>query len=263
MVASNITVTPADTGLVTAEVVRAARLSPHFVRLTLGGDELVGWRHVGFDQWFRLAVPTNERTRFDNLSHSFDTAAYLRYLMLPKATRPVIRNYTVREFRGEVRELDIDFVVHGDRGVAGPWAESLPVGAPVALIDQGCGYRPVASAEQVLLVGDESAVPAVVGILRDLPREARGDAVIEVPDLDDRQPVEAPAGVEVHWIVRAHGADAGSAALGRVRELEPDTSTDVFAAGESKLATGVRRYLVNERGVPKGNVDFCGYWRHR
>ncbi|WP_395244058.1 siderophore-interacting protein [Agromyces sp. MMS24-K17] len=263
MVASNITVTPADTGLVTAEVVRAERISPHFVRLTLGGEEFAGWRHVGFDQWFRLAVPTNDHNRFDTLPDSFDTAAYLRYLMLPKATRPVIRNYTVREFRPEVRELDIDFVVHGDAGVAGPWAESLPVGAPVALIDQGCGYRPVATAERVLLVGDESALPAVVGILRDLPREARGHAVIEVPDLDDRQPVDAPAGVEVHWIARGHGAHAGAAALERVRELGADASTDAFAAGESKLATGVRRHLVNERGVPKANVDFCGYWRHR
>ncbi|QEO13786.1 siderophore-interacting protein [Agromyces intestinalis] len=262
MASSNIAITHAETGLVTADVVRAERISPHFVRLTISGDQLAGWRHVGFDQWFRLAVPTSDHTRFDNLSETYDTAGYLKYLMLPKSTRPVIRNYTVREFRRETRELDIDFVVHGDAGVAGPWAESLPVGATVALIDQGCGYRPVADADRVLLVGDESALPAIAGILRDLPRDARGHAVIEVPDLDDRRPVEAPDGVEVHWVDRGSSAHAGAAALARVHELELDASLDAFAAGESKLATGVRRHLVNTVGVAKPNIDFCGYWRH-
>src|SRR5262245_14443849 len=102
---SNIVVTHAETGVVTAEVVHAIRLSPNFVRLTLAGDELREWRHLGFDQWFRLAVPTSGDTRFDNLADTFDTAGYLRYLTLPRATRPVIRNYTVREFRADDLEL--------------------------------------------------------------------------------------------------------------------------------------------------------------
>ncbi|WP_235507586.1 siderophore-interacting protein [Agromyces sp. Root1464] len=261
MAISNIEITHATTGVVEVEVARATRISPHFVRLTVAGDELAGWRHLGFDQWFRLAVPVADDTRFDNLSGTYDMAGYLRYLTLPRSTRPVIRNYTVREFRSDALELDIDFVVHGDGGIAGPWAESLPVGSSVALIDQGCGYQPV-EAERTLLVGDESAMPAVLGILRDLPRDARGDALIELADIDDRQHVEAPDGVDVHWIVRRPGEVPGAAALGHLRQL-PDFGGSVyaFAAGESKLATGARRHLVGERGVPKGNVTFCGYWR--
>lgn len=258
---SNLVVTHAETGLVNAEVVGAVPVSPHFVRLTLAGDDLAGWRHLGFDQWFRLAVPTSDDTRFDNLADTYDMAGYLRFLMLPKATRPVIRNYTVREFRPDDLELDVDFVVHGDAGVAGPWARSLPLGASVALIDQGCGFRQV-DADQVLLVGDESALPAVVGILRDLPRDAQGHALIELPDVDDRQPVRAPDGVDVHWIVRQPGAPAGAAALDHLRELPAfEGSVNAFAAGESKLATGARRHLVNDRAVPKSDVTFCGYWR--
>ncbi|RZS68226.1 NADPH-dependent ferric siderophore reductase [Agromyces ramosus] len=258
---SNLVVTHAETGLVNADVVEAVRISPHFVRLTLAGDDLADWRHLGFDQWFRLAVPTSDDTRFDNLADTYDMAGYLRFLMLPKATRPVIRNYTVREFRPDDLELDVDFVVHGDAGVAGPWAQGLPIGASVALIDQGCGYRQL-DADDVLLVGDESALPAVVGILRDLPRDARGHALIELPDLDDRQPVDAPDGVDVHWIVREPGGPVGVAALDHLRELPPFAgSVNAFAAGESKLATGARRHLVNDRAVPKANVTFCGYWR--
>jgi len=260
---SNIAVTHASTGLVEAEVIRAERISPHFVRLTVAGDQLADWRHLGFDQWFRLAVPTAGDTRFDNLADTYDMAGYLRYLTLPKATRPVIRNYTVREFRPELGELDIDFVVHGDDGVAGPWANGLPVGSHVALIDQGCGFQPVES-DWTLLVGDESALPAVLGILRDLPRDARGHAIVEIPDADDFQHVDAPAGFDVHWVIRRPGAPAGRGALAHLRELPfPDGSVYAFAAGESKLATGARRHLVNERGVPKHNVSFCGYWRAR
>lgn len=261
MASSNIVVTHSERGVIHAEVTQARRISPHFVRLTLSGDELADWRHLGFDQWFRLAVPTNEHTRFDNLSDTFDMSGYLKYLTLPKATRPVIRSYTVREYRAADRELDVDFVVHGDDGVAGPWAESLPIGQPVGLIDQGCGFRQV-EADTVVLVGDESALPAVLGILRDLPRDTRGHALVEVPDLADRQPVDAPDGMEVHWIVRAAADAPGRLALEHLRELPAfDGSVSAFAAGESKLATGARRHLVNERGVPKGNVAFCGYWR--
>jgi NADPH-dependent ferric siderophore reductase len=259
--ASNIAITHADTGVVHAEVVDAVRISPHFVRLTLTGDEFAGWRHLGFDQWFRLAVPTSDQTRFDNLSETYDTAGYLKYLLLPRATRPVIRNYTVRQFRPESLELDIDFVVHGDDGVAGPWAGSLPLGASVALIDQGCGYRAI-DADSTLLIGDESALPAVAGILRDMPRESRGHALIELPDIDDRQEVDAPEGMSVHWIVRRPEMPIGKTALEHLRELPfPDGTVNAFAAGESTLATGARRHLVNDRRVPKANITFCGYWR--
>ncbi|MFB9643113.1 SIP domain-containing protein [Agromyces lapidis] len=53
-----------------------------------------------------------------------------------------------------------------------------------------------------------------------------------------------------------------SESLDRLRALAlPDASVYAFAVGESKLATGARRLLVDERGVPKRNVTFCGYWR--
>lgn len=188
MGASNIAVSHADNGVVLADVVDATRISPHFVRLTLGGDELGRWRHLGYDQWFRLAIPTSAQTRFDNLSERFGMGGYLKYLTLPKSTRPVIRNYTVRRWHPERHQLEVDFVTHGDHGVAGPWAAGLPVGDTVGLIDQGCGFRAERGTDEVLVVGDDSALPAVLGILRDLPpggarhrhhrgRRSRGSAI--------------------------------------------------------------------------------------
>jgi NADPH-dependent ferric siderophore reductase len=258
---SNIAVTHAPSGLVHAFVARTERVTPHMVRVTLTGDDLGRFEHRGFDQWFRLAVPVDDHARFDNLPSRFATGGYLRYLTLPKATRPVIRSYTVRAFRPEVRELDVDFVCHGSVGVAGPWAQEVEPGTEVAFIDQGCGWAPVPS-DWTLLVADESGLPAVAGILRDMPRDAVGHAVVELPDADDAQEVDAPAGMTVHWLPRGAADRVGDRALTHLREmLWPDGVPYAFAVGESRLATGARRFLVAERAVPKTHVTFCGYWK--
>lgn len=262
---SNIAVVHAPSGLVRTSVVRRELVTPHMVRVTFGGGDLERFEFQGFDQWFRLAVPTHDGgDRFDNLPERFGIGGYLKYLTLPSDTRPAIRNYTARQFRPEVAELDVDFVVHGDEGVAGPWAAGVEPGsdrAEVAFIDQGCGWKPVPH-DEVLLVGDESGLPAVAGILRDLPRDAVGHAIIELFDAADRQPTDAPAGVQVQWVVRDPAANPGTVALPLLRELTfPTDRTYAFAVGESAVATGVRRHLVAERGVPKQNVTFCGYWK--
>ncbi|GAA2238992.1 siderophore-interacting protein [Herbiconiux moechotypicola] len=258
---SNITVTHAESGLVTAEVLRTERVTPHMVRVTLGGGGLDRFEFKGFDQWFRLAVPVDDTTRFDNLPDRYGMAGWLKYLTLPKGTRPVIRNYTVRAYRSDPAELDIDFVVHGTSGVAAPWAAAAKAGDEIAFIDQGCGWKPVPSDWQ-LLVADETGLPAVAGILRDLPRDARGHAIIELFDFADQQELGAPEGFTVHWLLRDEGSAPGSAALPALAALEFEAgSVYAFTVGESALATGARRHLVSERGVPKSNVTFCGYWK--
>ncbi len=259
---SNIVVSHASSGLVLASVVRSALISPHFVRVTLGGSDLSRFSPLGFDQWMRLALPVSASTRFDNLAPTFGMTGFLRYLTLPRGTRPVIRNYTVRSFRPDPLELDVDFVVHGTEGVAGPWAASVEAGSRVAFIDQGCGWRPV-PASSYLLVADESGLPAVAGVLRDLPRSAVGTALVELFDLADRQEVSAPPGVTVRWLERPVRSAPGSVALAALAELPlplPDAPPYCFAVGEQALATGARRHLV-ARGVPKTHVTFSGYWR--
>ncbi|WP_028245177.1 siderophore-interacting protein [Pseudoclavibacter soli] len=265
---SNTSITNAESGLVHAEVVRRELVTPHMVRVTLSGDDLRRFVFTGFDQWFRLAIPVrDDGSSLADLPDSFGIGGYLRYLRLPKQTRPVIRNYTVRSFRpatdaAALPELDIDFVVHGDQGIAGPWAAAAKPGDAVALIDQGHGWPDQRPADWVLLVADESGLPAVAGILRDLPRDAVGHAFIEVLDERDRQPTGAPRGVQVHWLARSGGEAPGSLALPAVQQLSfLPGRVSAFAVGEQALAAGVRRHLVRERDVPKGDVTFSGYWR--
>lgn len=264
---SNISITTAESGLIHAEVVRRELVTPHMVRVTLGGDDLHRFVFTGFDQWFRLAIPVrDDGSSLADLPDTFGIGGYLRYLRLPKQTRPVIRSYTVRAFRpaaeGCGAELDIDFVVHGDQGIAGPWAAAAAPGDPVAFIDQGHGWPDRRPGDWVLLVGDESGLPAVAGILRDLPLNAVGHAFIEVLDESDRQPTGAPHGVQVHWLARSGGEAPGALALPAVQRLSfPAGRVSAFAVGEQALAAGVRRHLVRERGVAKGDVTFSGYWR--
>ncbi len=114
-------------------------------------------------------------------------------------------------------------------------------------------------------------MPAVAGICESLPDDARGLAVVEVPEAADVQEFRVPAGVELRWLrgtvpgPRAATPDLlpGRLALDAVRSADlPGGPVYAYAVGESGLATGVRRHLVNDRGVPKAHVDFVGYWRH-
>lgn len=272
-----------DPHVVMAEVVNTKRITPHMMRVTLGGEGLTQFTPAGYDQWFRLFLP---RPGQDVLRLPTRTSAlwYAEYLTTPKARRPWVRNYTVRAARPDLNEIDVDFVLHGAEddgadaadahGPGAGFALAAERGMHVGLLDQGIGFDAERPCDRVLLVADESGLPAVAGICESLPAHARGVAVVEVPTADDQQDVRTPAGVELRWVVRSAvdpHAVPGQAALSALRDLDlgaglgPDPAAwglYAFVAGESSLATGARRHLVGERGVPRSDVDFVGYWRH-
>jgi len=246
------------------EVVRREQVTPHMVRLTVAGDDLADFPDHGYDHWFRMFLPKHDADQaLKKLPERVDMIGWLKFMRVPEATRPVMRNYTVRQFRKGDRELDIDFVVHGDEGVAAPWARSAQPGERLAIIDQGTGFELDPAIRSHLLVGDETALPAILGILRDLPRDHRGTAYIELPDAADEQPHHAPAGFDVRWLVREPGDTPGALALREVQQqwTPPTEPFDAYLVGEQALATGLRRHLVSEHKVPKNRVTFVGYWR--
>lgn len=251
-----------ERGLYRAQVTATQRLSPHLVRITLGGGDVAAFPRHGYDQWVRLFFPHPERgdADYSKLPDTFGVGGYVKYLTQASGNRPAVRSYTIREHRGD--EVDIDFVVHGDLGLAGPWAAKASVGEQVAFIDQGCGFDLSADTDEHILVGDESAMPAILGILRDLPESSRGVALIEVPDIADAQDVTAPEGVQLRWIVRRDSARPGETVLGVLREVTPERpeSCSAFVVGEQRLVAEGRRHLV-AAGVPKTRIGFTGFWR--
>jgi len=258
-------VKPDVSELITLHVVRSERISPSFQRVTLGGGDVERFRPMGYDQWFRLFIPVPGGS-LARLPDKLNTIAYLRYLTIAKTSRPVLRNYTVGAYRADGPQLDVDFVIHGspDHGDAGPaatWAQRCAAGDPVAILDEGIMFNPPPPVDRVRLVADESALPAVAGVLGSLPTAATGHAVIEVPTDDDRRDLRAPAGVEVTWVVRRdHAALPGRAALAAAEALRPTETFHGWVAGEQGLVTAVRRHWI-ATGVPKSSIMFCGYWK--
>ncbi|MDV6263578.1 siderophore-interacting protein [Rhodococcoides yunnanense] len=256
-------------------VLETDRLSPSFIRVTFGGDSLSNFRFMGYDHWFRLFLPQPGQDE-PRIPSATSMLWYAQYLAFSKDTRPVVRNYTISRYRapgqgkhGDGPELDVDFVVHGSGGTGGgsgpasAWAQKAAPGDRVAIFDEGRIYTVDGRSSWQLLVGDESAAPAVLGILRSLPEDVRVKAFIEVPTEADIAKQDMRAGVEIEWIVRPHHlAKSGEAALAAVQKAElPDGDPVVYVAGEQGLATGLRRYLVNERSVPKSQICFTGYWK--
>ncbi|GAB3920524.1 siderophore-interacting protein [Microlunatus endophyticus] len=251
-------------GLYAAEVARSERITPHMVRVTFTGKDLERLPRRGFDQWFRLFLPhSGGRTDFAAVPDRLGVASYVKYLTSKSSTRPPFRNYTARELRPETAELDVDFVVHGDQGIAGPWAQQARSGEQVMLLDQGRGFDPLGDATEFLLVGDESALPAIAGILRDLPRDTTGLAIIEIPETADRQILDAPAGFEISWLPRDHpGNHPGRLAIEAATTYRPTDpgGLQAYLAGEQSLVAQTRRSLVGA-GIPKTRITFTGYWR--
>lgn len=218
-------------------MISSERLSPSLVRVRFGGP--------GFAE-FQDRPETDKYVK-------------LQFTTPPPESHPVTRTYTVRRVDAASQALDIDFVVHGDEGLAAPWAAAARPGALLSLSGPGGGYRPNPDAAWHLFAGDLSAVPAIAAGLEALPADAVGTAIIETDSEEAILELAAPTGVEVRWIVDpAHDTELLADA---VRALPwRDGHVDVFAHGERESMKALRRVFFDERGLERGQVSLSGYW---
>ncbi|UOE44573.1 siderophore-interacting protein [Agromyces larvae] len=282
---------------------RAERIAPSFVRVTFTGDELGLFGTAGLDQRVKVVLPLpDDLVATGDGFASFPTGDdwYTRWRELPEARRNTFRTYTVRAVRPAEREVDVDFVLHGETGPASRWVSRAQPGDEAVLIGPderstgralGIDWRP-GEVETVLMAGDETAAPAICAILEALPRDARGCAFIEVPSEGDVLDVDAPDGVSVRWLPRGEHAAHGDrlvpavrdgaarimSAPGEVVDLDDvdvdaellwdvpegrslDGGVYAWVAGEASVVKSIRRYLVSEAGLDRRRVAFMGYWR--
>lgn len=257
---------PTDPRMFTAEVIRTERVSPSFQRVTLASADLVGFDWQGLDHWFRLFFPLQPGTEL-TLPEVKGRQWWKAYLAIPEDQRPHCSNYTVAAHRrlGDIAELDIDVVLHwhdGKLSGVAAWSAHAEVGSPVGLLDQGVLFDPPSDTDEYVLVADESGFPALRGILRDLPPDAVGTAIIEVPAEDDVTVLAAPAGVDVQWVPRdVTGELVGERALQALQGCQVSRpNAYAFVVGESGLATQGRRTL-HKAGLPKNRITFSGFWK--
>ncbi|EFV14750.1 siderophore-interacting protein [Segniliparus rugosus] len=260
----NQPIKPTNPHVLRLEVLRNEQISPNIRRITAGGADLAKFAPLGADQWFRLFFPREGQNEL-RLPTTASNLWYAQFLAMGK-NKPRVRNYTVRAFRGGAApELDIDMVAHGDTTPASAWANRAKPGDPLGILDQGCYYNPPKDCSELLLVADESGLPAIMGILETHRPQVPTRAFIEIPDAADAQPLpEGLGNVEVAWLPRKDPhARPGELALHEAKHAKPPAAdSHTFVVGESGLPTGLRRHLVNLAGVPKSRVTFVGYWKY-
>ncbi|MEU9116910.1 siderophore-interacting protein [Streptomyces sp. NPDC048483] len=238
------------------QVVRTEQLTPHMVRVVLGGDGLAPFAAGEYtDHYVKLVFPLPGIA----YPEPFDMARIRADL--PRDQWPRTRTYTVRSWDAEAGELTVDFVVHGDEGLAGPWAAAAKPGDEILFLGPGGAYAPAADADWHLLAGDESALPAIAASLARMPAGAPVHAFIEVAGPEERQDLNAPAGAEITWLYRG-ATPVGRELVAAVRQLEfPPGQVQAFVHGEAGFVKELRRLLRIEHDIPREALSISGYWR--
>ncbi|MCH1866369.1 siderophore-interacting protein [Nocardioides sp. CFH 31398] len=236
---------------------RTERLTPSMVRVVLGGEGLAGFTMPDgdpTDAYVNLAFPPAGAS----YGPVFDPKALKD---LPREEQPVRRRYTVRDWDADAGELTVDFVVHGDAGVAGPWALGAQPGDVLVLQGPSGGYRPRQDAERYLMVGDESAIPAIAASAAVVPA-GRPLTVLLVCDGPEHElPITTEADLDLRWLHRS--ADPGSELADELRTIDLPAGADVctFVHGEAEEIRAIRKHLLTEVGMSRADMSCSPYWR--
>ena len=241
----------------TLRVLRTERLGPNMVRIVAGGPGLAE---------FTAKDATDMYVKIHFLQPGVEYAEPVDVFALretmPREHWPITRTYTVRWINLAAQELAIDFVVHGDAGLAGPWAAAAAPGDRIIFSGPGGAYKPNFDADWHLFAGDASALPAIAAALEALPAEARGHVYLEVETAADIQPLEKPDAVELTWVFR-NGTTMDEGLLLRDAVTNgpwPAGRVDAFVHGERECMKQLRDVLFKQRGLERSQVSLSGYW---
>ncbi|MCX6462982.1 MAG: siderophore-interacting protein [Pseudonocardiales bacterium] len=234
------------------QVRRTARVTPRMVRVTLGGDELRGFPGDGPDRRIKMFFPAPGQER-----PAVPRASTAGPVWPAGEARPTMRTYTVRRFDPAAGELDVDFVLHGE-GPATEWARDAAPGAWVGVSEPGGRWEPDPDADFQVVIGDETALPAVATVL---------DAIVDVPALVFVEVADAaeeqPLGREITWVHRGD-AEPGVPLVAAVQGATfPAGRGQAWLSGESACVKELRQHLLRERGLDRRAVYATGYWRLR
>ena len=224
--------------LLTGRVESVALLTPTLTRIVFGGEGLADFAVGEFtDHYVKLQFPRAGA---------------------PEDERPKVRTYTVRGWDAERGLLTIDFVVHGDEGIAGPWAAAAVPGDTLQLRGPGGGYAPDPDADWHLLAGDVSVIPAISASLPRIPAGRPVHVFLQVHGPEEHVELTTPGDLEVHWL---HD-DADESVAAAIAALDfPSGTPHAFLHGEATSVRLARRHLVVDRAVPAERLSASGYWK--
>src|ERR1700760_3112410 len=206
--------------VLTTTVRETHRLTPEMIRIVVDGADLEGFGAGAFSDHY-------VKCRFGDKT----------------------RSYTVRDWDPERRRLTLDFVVHGDHGIAGPWAMRAQVGDTLEMMGPGGAYSPDPEADWHLVVGDDAVLPAAAAWLQRVSAGVPVFVVLEVSGPAFEQPLQSPGDLRVTWLHRAAGpGEDPELQLAAVAALDlPPGRGHAFVHGEASAVRLVRRHLLVER----------------
>lgn len=231
-------------------VKRAGRLTQNMIRVTFAGDQLSGFPAGREGGNCKIMLPADGQSR-----EEFG-------LQLESGPKPVTRTYTVRAFREDSLELDVDFVAHGDHGPASRWAIGAVPGSFCGFAGPSMPKLTSFHADTYLVAADMSALPVAAVTLESMPRDSKGTALFEILSEADKQDINAPSGIDIHWIISPNPHRPSRAQEEFIRGWNwPSGSLQTCIAGESGVIRSLRAFLHNEKAVPRENTYISGYWK--
>ncbi len=244
-------------GLRLAQVVFVEPVSPRMRRITLGGPELAGFTSAAPDDHVKLLFPVQGQSR-----PTLPSPGPGGMIFPAGEPRPALRDYTPRRFDPKACELTIEFVLHGD-GPASYWAEHarpgdwIGIGGPrgsLIIPDSYDGY---------LLIGDETALPAIARRLEEMPPGTGVKAVIEVADRHEERHLPTAANAQIAWLHRNATPPGAPALLENALKslIIPAGDIHAWIACEIEVARRLRQYLIEEEGLARAQIKAAGYWR--
>ena len=237
-------------------VVSADDVTPHMRRVKLLCDDVTPF--MGGEMHIRLLVPPKGRTPVWPTFQPDGRTAW------PDGDDElVVRVYTIRAIDVERQELWVDFLQHPAPGVKTPgadFARDAKAGDRIAILGPGGGGVP--QAKTILLVGDESALPAIARIAAQVSAETKIQAIVEVMDEAEQQPLPSAGVIDVRWLHRKTNPPGAAniltdAALEAIAAMDEDTY--VWVACEKEDVRTIRRVL-KKRGHDRKRMYVAWYW---
>lgn len=218
-------------------VVKKQQISPTMLRITLGGNEL----------------------------SNFPEGQEGGYIKIQLEDGKIKRSYSIRAFRADALELDLDFVLHGENGEAGPasaWAANVAIGEEINIAGPGPIKRITESEDWYFIAGDMTALPAISVNLETMPRDAKGYAVIELVEEADKQKIDSPEGMEIIWVINPYPEQENTILPEAVEALSwLEGKPNVWLACEFSGMKRLRSYFKKENKVSKDEIYISSYWK--